>query len=552
LPKRDSNRTMDDYGQPGRMRELMHRTRSQSLSNLQAAALAPTTPKRRKMPVRGQNYTVDNTGRPNQAPMRGMLQRTKSRSLTDLFSGMRKENVPISRPSAFGHMHRQNSRQRLLIIDDNEIEENELYNKDPKPIKAEGKTLKKKTKKTPNRQESEPSGLVNKKKLPKRQESEPSGIVKPQSNSQESLEKKKQLIGDMQPKSKSHLRDYMKKEQATGRKKGSSLTGTRSIVSASSASSGPQKRGRAAPDKRRGVPRQRSRSLTDIAPRDRRGSKKSTRSHPENKKPSAENTEAAEGFAEAAFSVFNAMAKTNASAGLTTQIVSVPEGDNEPATPDVPKLKSSRRGRGAPNDRGLARQRSSSLTNLRPRSKVPVLISTKDERDISRLKKKIVAQEEELKSIENVNIGFEMPGRGTAASKGLDAQVAYLTSYFESENDKERFQIRNLKEKIFDLKQENSKLKYGTEQTNKYYSELEAIDNAEVMKHEALLKNVPTFEGIVAAHEAKLERRIRKIDFERNTTQRYHDNMRSIIRMFQSKYDDAELVRTLEEIADLS
>ncbi|CAB9507437.1 expressed unknown protein [Seminavis robusta] len=188
----------------------------------------------------------------------------------------------------------------------------------------------------------------------------------------------------------------------------------------------------------------------------------------------------------------------------------------------------------------LARHRSNSLSDLRAiarsfrKSKTSILALSTDEEedDIKRLKASIEKLEVDLK---NATVPLRSP---EALKKHLEAEIK-----------REEADQKVMKGKMFDTYQENIKLEDKLEKTNTYYQELQDIHNAEVMKNEALTKNVPVFEKVIEAHETKLARRNRYIDFERQTMKFYEDRINYIVQRFQEKCDDSRLVKTLQHMA---
>ena len=546
LPTRDTNKTVVDKGRPDRMRELMQRTRSQSLSNLQAAAKqSPSDANRllrddssnlgastfhhpRQLPSRIQNQSVDNAGR--LIPMRGMLQRTQSRSLTNLF-GDRKDDYTPSGPSALAHMHRQNSRKSIFQSDEN----------DPNKV-----IVPKKKKHLPKRQESEPSGLVTKKKLPKRQESEPSGLIT-QRIPEHECENEKPLVD---------LKSHIRRDSKRNKNPNTGTPSTRSVSSAEvgSTSSGQMKRGRAAPGKRRGVARQRSRSLSDLASNGRRSGKKPGTSEKEAAVPYADLAMDTEGFAEAAFSAFKSTrTKEKGSSeprpnSLDDHAVSPTKSTEAQAS----RNESTNRGRNPRQDRSITRQRSSSLTDLRPNPPCLSYAHNRNNASLSclveergiRVLKKRIANLEELLCIEKAGLEELPPSMNEGQIPSLKALVYCL----EEENAKELAELKRGKEKIFDLEQKNIKLEQMTKQTRKYYTELEALDRTEAMKYKALSNNAPTIRAVVEFHEIKLARRVQRIEFERRTALHYKVKIQSILELLQEKCQDSDLIETLKEL----
>jgi len=183
-----------------------------------------------------------------------------------------------------------------------------------------------------------------------------------------------------------------------------------------------------------------------------------------------------------------------------------------------------------------------------------------EEREIGRLQNQIQALEQELASLAdngngiiNSEMNDSLASLGASLSSGLSSPLCSqeaIIEYLTKENERELMEQSILKEKMFELSEENAELKGNCARTKEYYEELQHIHGAEVMKHEALQDNIPNFRKVVEAHEAKLLRRIRYIEFEKQTTMYFQGRMRSILRIFQAKCDDVELVRTLEDIVE--
>ena len=192
---------------------------------------------------------------------------------------------------------------------------------------------------------------------------------------------------------------------------------------------------------------------------------------------------------------------------------------------------------------------------------VKALRVLEDEREMVRLKAQIRNLEKDFADIEHRNkTSVAMNGKRDIETRQPetilnDGLVALVTSqediidFYTKENEREYAYQKALKENMFDLYQETSKLAANVDQTQEYVLELEDIHGAEVMKNEALQKNIPVFQKVIEAHENKLQRRTRYIAFERETTLYYRGRMRAIVRNFQERCtDDNMLVETLENM----
>jgi hypothetical protein len=198
-----------------------------------------------------------------------------------------------------------------------------------------------------------------------------------------------------------------------------------------------------------------------------------------------------------------------------------------------------------PERPSLARHRSNSLSDLRASAlsvrksqgrgsrRLSAFDADEEEKDIAQLNAEIEKLKDDLKN------AAHMPPRSFEDER----------KYLEEANKKEQADQKSMRGEMFDMYHDNVKLEEALEKTQQYYLELEDIHNAEAMKNEALLKNVPVFKKVIEAHEFKLARRARYIDFECRTMQFYEDRIQTIIQSFREKCTDAKLVKTLEKMS---
>ena len=183
-----------------------------------------------------------------------------------------------------------------------------------------------------------------------------------------------------------------------------------------------------------------------------------------------------------------------------------------------------------------------------------------DEREMVRLKAQIRKLENYFADVEHLNKisvatnekrGIKIRQPESILNDSLVALIASqedIIDFYTKENERECAYQKALKENMFDLYQETSKLAANVDQTQEYVLELEDIHDAEVMKNEALQKNIPVFQKVIEAHESKLQRRTRYIAFERQTTLYYQGRMQAILRNFQDRCTDDMLVESLEHM----
>jgi len=367
-------------------------------------------------------------------------------------------------------------------------------------------------------------------------------------------------------------------------------------------SKSPKPPARLAPtDRRRGVARTRSRSLTDLQ-NPRRSRRPSSRANLTGTKDALKESTAGDGKktrdrkdegsqkktgSNSSLKVDKTIISDKSSLGSDKSSVSSKATSSSVAKPKVkskikpgarrskadvnsiPEKQSLEQQEEPPSDKrpNLARHRSNSLSDLRNHArrasrrsesgstknsnKDPLDVQD-EELDIVRFRTRIEALKTDLLEMNapDPNQPFSMRGEAVKPSQPLTSEEA-IVDYLKKVKERDLAVQKFLKEKSFDLVQENTRLTEKLEKTQQYFAELEDIHNAEVMKHEALLKNVPVFQKVIEAHETKLARRSRYIDYERQTTLFYESKMQSIVRNFQSKCDDEKLVKTLEEMAGM-